>query len=99
MNIAVETIRRLVGDDQPEPVPVWEAPFDSIANRYGSHFTSNLGRVLIVLSILYILNPFDVPTPIDDICLTVPCLFSAIMLILAARAVRERSYNRKQGEG
>ena len=93
--IAVETIRRLVGDRQSEPIPVWEAPFNSVANRYGSRFTSNLGRVLIALSIIYILNPLDVPTPIDDICLTVPCIFSAVMLILAARAVRERSYGRK----
>src|SRR5512139_2218354 len=28
----VETIRRLVGDLQPEPVPAWEAPFTSVAN-------------------------------------------------------------------
>ena len=95
MTIAVETIHRLVGDPRPEPVPAWEAPFDSIANRYGSHFASNLGTVLIVLSILYMINPFDVPTPIDDICLTVPCIFSAIMLILAGRALRERSAGRK----
>jgi hypothetical protein len=92
---AVETIRRLVGDRQSEPTPVWEAPFNSVANRYGSRFTSNLGRALIVLSVIYILNPFDVPTPIDDICLTVPCIFAAVMLILAARAVRERSFGRK----
>ena len=93
--VAVETIHRLVGDIRPEPVPTWEAPFHSVANRYGGQFASGLGTVLIVISILYVINPLDVPGPVDDLCLTVPCLFSAVMLILAARAIRERSAGRK----
>jgi hypothetical protein len=95
VRLAVETIRRLVGDVRSEPVPVREAPFNSIASRYGDQFASRLGIVLVAISILYMINPFDVPTPTDDICLTAPCLFSAVMLILAARAIRERSAGRK----
>jgi hypothetical protein len=94
VTLAVETIRRLVGDVRSEPVPVWEAPFNSIANRYGDQFASRLGIVLVVMSILYMINPLDIPGPVDDVCLTAPCLFSAAMLILAARSIRERSAGR-----
>jgi hypothetical protein len=49
-----------------------------------------------MLSILYIINPVDISGPLDDFGLTAPCLFTAALLINAARIVRKRAARRKR---
>lgn len=93
--LAVEMVRRLLGDAEPQATRAWEVPFNSIANKLGSGFTYNLGVMLVMLSILYIINPIDIPGPLDDVGLTAPCIFSAAMLINAARRIRNRSSRKK----
>ena len=95
ITLAVESIRRLVGEAHSQPSTAWEAPFNSIANSLGGNFTYNFGVMLIVFSILYIINPIDFPGPLDDVGLTAPCIFTAAMLINAARRIRNRSSGKK----
>ncbi len=93
--LVVQIVGRLIGDTQSQPSQAWEVPFNSIANRLGGDVTYHLGVMLVVLSILYIINPIDIPGPLDDIGLTAPCIFSAAMLINAARRIRNRSSRKK----
>lgn len=91
LSLADGIVKRLLGDDQHVPSFSWQDPFYSVAEKLGGDFTYNLGVMLIIFSVLYIINPVDIPGPLDDVGITAPCIFSAAMLINAARMIRNRS--------
>ena len=92
--LTAKIVKRLIGNTQPSPS--WQVPFHSIAGKLGGDLTYSLGVMMVIFSVLYIINPIDIPGPLDDVGIVAPCLFSAVMLINAARMIKKRSSrNRK----
>jgi hypothetical protein len=89
LNLTANIINRLFDDS--EPLPSWQIPFHSVAKHLGGDLTYSLSVMMIIFSILYIINPIDIPGPLDDVGITAPCIFSAAMLINAARVIKRKS--------
>jgi hypothetical protein len=88
---------KLLKDKQT--APAWQIPLQamaaSLARTLGSDLSFGLAGIMILFALLYVINPVDLPGPLDDIAIAGPCIFSAYLLIRAANALKNNSSKRK----
>jgi hypothetical protein len=97
ISITSGVMHNLLRDSQA--APSWQIPFQaiagSIARSLGSDLSYGLAGIMIIFTILYAINPIDLPGPLDDAAVGGLCILPAFLLIQAANALKNKSSGRK----